>query len=168
MLNDSFQADWQFVEKRKQRLDLQNNKHENSKQTPHTHSAGDVGSCQNWLKAQAWQQPLLGPTRDCSNTRQWRSLSSSRSPKTTAELSLRCGTPGTLNRTWPDHPCVAHNVVSARLQPHDTSAPERLSVSSLSAFCKHHLSHLTCLSWGRMQHPQCGMTNSALERDSHS
>jgi len=36
ILNASFQADWQFIEERKQKLIIQNNKHENTKQTPHT------------------------------------------------------------------------------------------------------------------------------------
>jgi len=31
MLNASFQADWQFIKERKQRLIIQNNKHENAK-----------------------------------------------------------------------------------------------------------------------------------------
>jgi len=42
MLNDSFQADWQFAGERKQRLVFQNNKHENAKRTPHAHNVGDV------------------------------------------------------------------------------------------------------------------------------
>jgi len=36
MLNASFQADWQFIKERKQWLIIQNNKHENAKQKPHS------------------------------------------------------------------------------------------------------------------------------------
>jgi len=42
MLNASFQADWQFIKERKQRLIIQNNKRENAKQKPHTYNIGDV------------------------------------------------------------------------------------------------------------------------------
>jgi len=42
MLNASFQADWQFIKERKQRLVIQNNKCENAKRTPHTSNVGDV------------------------------------------------------------------------------------------------------------------------------
>jgi len=44
-----------------------------------------------------------------------------------AELSLRPGTSGTLNRAWPDHPCVAvmrrHKIVTMQ-----SKVPERLLV----------------------------------------
>ena len=42
MLNASFQADWQFIKERKQRLIIQNNKRENTKQKPHAYNVGDV------------------------------------------------------------------------------------------------------------------------------
>jgi len=42
MLNASFQADWQFIKERKQRLIIQNNKCENAKRKPHTYNVGDV------------------------------------------------------------------------------------------------------------------------------
>jgi len=38
MLNASSQANWQFMKEGKQKLILQNNKHENAKQTPHTYN----------------------------------------------------------------------------------------------------------------------------------
>jgi len=46
MLNATFQADWQFIRERKQRLIIQNNKHENatSKRKPHAHNVGDVAA----------------------------------------------------------------------------------------------------------------------------
>jgi len=37
MLNALFQAEWQFIKEHKQKLILQNNKHENAKWTSHTH-----------------------------------------------------------------------------------------------------------------------------------
>jgi len=42
MLNATFQAAWQFIRERKQRLVIQNKKHENAKRKPHAHNAGDV------------------------------------------------------------------------------------------------------------------------------
>jgi len=42
MLNATFQADWQFIRERKQRLIIQNNKRENAKQKPHTYNVGNV------------------------------------------------------------------------------------------------------------------------------
>jgi len=42
MLNATFQADWQFIKERKQRLIIQNNKRENAKGKPHTHNVGNV------------------------------------------------------------------------------------------------------------------------------
>jgi len=42
MLNATFQADWQFIKERKQRLVIQNNKRENAKRKPHAHNVGDV------------------------------------------------------------------------------------------------------------------------------
>ena len=44
MSDASFQADWQFVEKHKQRLVLQNNKRENAERTQNAHNAGDVAA----------------------------------------------------------------------------------------------------------------------------
>jgi len=42
MLNATFQADWQFIGERKQRLIIQNNKRENAKRKLHARNAGDV------------------------------------------------------------------------------------------------------------------------------
>jgi len=42
MLNASFQADWQLIKERKQRLVIQNNKCENAKRKPHACNAGNV------------------------------------------------------------------------------------------------------------------------------
>ena len=41
ILNVSFEADWQYIKERKQRLIIQNNKRENVKRIPHTYSPGD-------------------------------------------------------------------------------------------------------------------------------
>ena len=41
LLNVSFEADWQYIKERKQKLILQNNKRENAKRIPHTYSVGD-------------------------------------------------------------------------------------------------------------------------------
>ena len=41
MLNVSFQADWEYIKDRKQKLILQNNRRENLTRLPHTYSVGD-------------------------------------------------------------------------------------------------------------------------------
>lgn len=41
ILNVNFEADWQYIKERKQKLIQQNNKRENSKRIPHTYSVGD-------------------------------------------------------------------------------------------------------------------------------
>jgi ribosomal protein L21E len=41
VLNCSFEANWQFIKERKQRLILQNNKKENAKRIPHVYNVGD-------------------------------------------------------------------------------------------------------------------------------
>jgi hypothetical protein len=41
LLNISFQADWQYIKERKQKLILQNNKRENAKRIPHEYDVGD-------------------------------------------------------------------------------------------------------------------------------
>jgi len=63
LLNASFQADWQFIKERKQRLILQNNKHENAKRTPHTHNVGDVVVVKAGVKRKHGTHPCFGPMR---------------------------------------------------------------------------------------------------------
>ena len=41
LLNISFQADWEYIKERKQKLILQNNKRENAKRKPYTYGEGD-------------------------------------------------------------------------------------------------------------------------------
>ena len=41
LLNVSFQADWEYIKERKQRLIVQNNKRENATRCEHTYSVGD-------------------------------------------------------------------------------------------------------------------------------
>ena len=42
LLNVSFEANWQHIKERKQKLITQNNKHENATRIPHQHNVGDV------------------------------------------------------------------------------------------------------------------------------
>jgi hypothetical protein len=42
ILNVSFQADWQYIKERKQKLIVQNNKRENAKRKPHTYQVNDT------------------------------------------------------------------------------------------------------------------------------
>ena len=41
ILNVSFEADWQYIKERKQKLIIQNNQRKNAKRTPHTYHVGD-------------------------------------------------------------------------------------------------------------------------------
>ncbi len=41
LLNVSFEADWQYIKERKQKLIIQNNNKENAKRRPHTYNVGD-------------------------------------------------------------------------------------------------------------------------------
>ena len=41
VLNVSFEADWQYIKQRKQKLIVQNNAKENAKRKPHEYSVGD-------------------------------------------------------------------------------------------------------------------------------
>ena len=71
MLNASFQADWQFTKERKQRLILQNNKHENAKRTPHAYSVGDVAVVKAGKKRNHDTNSCLDPmriTQTCDNS----------------------------------------------------------------------------------------------------
>jgi len=63
MLNATFQADWQFIKERKQRLIIQNNKRENAKQKPHAHNAGDVAAVKAGKGRKHGSNPHLGPMR---------------------------------------------------------------------------------------------------------
>jgi len=61
--NTTFQADWQFIKERKQRLVIQNNKHENAKRKPHAHNAGDVAAVKAGKGCKHGSNPCLGPMR---------------------------------------------------------------------------------------------------------
>jgi len=63
MLNASFQADWQFIKERKQRLIIQNNKCENTKRKPHTYNVGDVVVVKAGTGFKHGSNPCLDPMR---------------------------------------------------------------------------------------------------------
>ena len=63
MLNASFQADWEFIKERKQRLILQNNKRENAKRIPHDYKVGDIVVVKTGAKRKHGKNPYLGPQR---------------------------------------------------------------------------------------------------------
>jgi hypothetical protein len=63
MLNASFQADWEFIKERKQKLIIQNNKRENAKRTPHTYQVGDRVVIKAGAKRKHGHDPYLGPMR---------------------------------------------------------------------------------------------------------
>ena len=41
LLNVSFEADWQYIKERKQKLIVQNNRKENKRRVPHAYNVGD-------------------------------------------------------------------------------------------------------------------------------
>jgi len=63
MLNASFQADSQFIKERKQRLIIQNNKHENAKRKPHSHNIGNVAVIKAGAGRKHGSNPCLDPMR---------------------------------------------------------------------------------------------------------
>jgi len=63
MLNATFQADWQFIRERKQRLIIQNNKRENAKRKPHTYNVGDVVVVKAGKGRKHGSNPHLDPMR---------------------------------------------------------------------------------------------------------
>jgi len=63
MLNVSFQADWQFIKECKQRLIIQNNKHENAKQTPHAYNVDDVVAVKAGAGRKHGTNPYVAPMR---------------------------------------------------------------------------------------------------------
>jgi len=63
MLNATFQADWQFIRERKQRLIIQNNKRENAKRKPHAHNVGDVVVVKAGKGRKHGSNPYLDPMR---------------------------------------------------------------------------------------------------------
>jgi len=63
MLTASFQADWQFIKEREQKLVIQNNKHDNAKRTPHADNVGDVMVVKAGAKRKHGTNPYLDPIR---------------------------------------------------------------------------------------------------------
>jgi len=63
MLNASFQADWQFIKERKQRLIIQSNKRENAKRNPHAYNVGDVVVLKAGARRKHCSNPHLDPMR---------------------------------------------------------------------------------------------------------
>ena len=104
MLNASFEADWQFIRERKQRLIVQNNKRENATRVAH----------HTMLATRWWSRPACRASTARTLTWDLKGLltsmtmvlsGSSRSP-IMAELSPRYGTSGISNRARLDPPCV--------------------------------------------------------------
>jgi transposase InsO family protein len=55
--NVRFQADWQFIKERRQRMIVQNNQRENAKRKPHNYQVGDL------VKLEQYQNRAYGKTR---------------------------------------------------------------------------------------------------------
>jgi len=63
MLNASFEADWQFIKQRKQKLIAQNNKRENCTHALHTYSVGDTVVIKAGVQRKHGKNPCVGPMR---------------------------------------------------------------------------------------------------------
>jgi hypothetical protein len=63
ILNASFEANWQFIKERKQRLMLQNNKQENAKRVPRAYNVGNIIRVKAGAKRKHGSDPCLGPMR---------------------------------------------------------------------------------------------------------
>ena len=63
MLNASFEADWQFIKERKQKLILQNNKRENKTRVAHTYNVGDTVVVKTGVQRKHGENPYLDPMR---------------------------------------------------------------------------------------------------------
>jgi len=56
-----FKADWQYIKQRRQHVIHQNNKHENSKRTPHTYKVGDLVMVFQYQNHKYGQPRFKGP-----------------------------------------------------------------------------------------------------------
>ena len=63
MLNASFEADWQFIRERKQKLIVQNNKRENATRVAHTYNVGDTVVVKAGVQSKHSKDPHVGPQR---------------------------------------------------------------------------------------------------------
>jgi len=70
LLNVSFEADWQCLKERKQKLITQHNKRENATRVSHAHNGGDVVTVDTGKQRKHGHDPNLGPhwiTQACAN-----------------------------------------------------------------------------------------------------
>ena len=63
MLNASFEADWQFIKQRKQKLITQNNIRENKARVAHTYNVGDSVVVKAGVARKHGENPYVGPYR---------------------------------------------------------------------------------------------------------
>jgi len=61
MLNVKFEADWQIIKQRKQRIIHQNNQKENSRRIPYQYKVGDKVLYQTLTKSKYGENPYSGP-----------------------------------------------------------------------------------------------------------
>jgi len=61
LLNVSFEADWQYIKERKQKLITQNNKRENATRIPHQYNVGDIVTVNTGKQRKHGPDPNLGP-----------------------------------------------------------------------------------------------------------
>jgi len=63
MLNASFEADWQFIKQRKQKLIVQNNNRENATRVPHAYNVNDTVVIKAGVQRKHGENPYIGPYR---------------------------------------------------------------------------------------------------------
>ena len=61
ILNVGFEADWQYIKERKQKLIVQNNKRENAKRTPYEYNVGDKVLIENDINRKFGESQYKGP-----------------------------------------------------------------------------------------------------------
>jgi len=57
MFNVKFQADWQLIKQKQQKIIQQNNQRENNRRVPHEYKVGDKVLCQTLTKSKYGENP---------------------------------------------------------------------------------------------------------------
>jgi len=135
MWNASFQADWQFIKERKQRIIIQNNKRENAKRKPHTYNVGDVVVVKAGAGCKHGSNPYLNPMR----------ITQVNHNGTVKLVKVADNNGGAVSQTW-----NIRNIELAKLRLRDSKALERLQI--LHSKPSTSISQLTYwpLSWGML------------------
>ena len=152
MLNATFQADWEFIKERKQRLILQNNTRENAKRIPHDYKVGDIVVVKAGKTRKHGSNPYLGPQRITQVY-----------DNGTVKLVKVANNGGAVSQTWnirQIEPRTAWSPVcylsrgSCKIAVTCAKALERLLVFIVPSLQQAYHFTWQRLSWGRMQYPK--------------